>query len=310
MPDYKIPFQPIVAAGLYTEEFWRNWRLPIVVPRAIWQARRIIRRFKPDVVLGTGGYVSAPLVLAAALSKIPIVLQEQNLIPGRATRLLSRFAAAVATGFEGSAKFLNARSVLTGTPVRSEFMRRRTQFPRTPQRILVLGGSQGAHRINRAVTGALDWIVVKRGMQLEHQTGSADLRESEAARAALPRAAQDRYRPFAFTSEVAEKIHSADLVISRAGASTLSEVSSVGIPMILIPYRFAGGHQKANARALLEAGAVRVIDDENCDAEHLAEVLGSVSQPDSYGGMVRSMASQGRPDAADRVVDLLYEVRG
>jgi UDP-N-acetylglucosamine--N-acetylmuramyl-(pentapeptide) pyrophosphoryl-undecaprenol N-acetylglucosamine transferase len=310
VPTYKIPFEPIVAAGLYTEEFWRNWRLPIIIPRAVWQARGILRRFRPDVVLGTGGYVSAPVVLASAMAKLPIVLQEQNLVPGRATRMLSRFAAGVAIAFQGSAKLLKARTVLTGTPVRSEFGRRRSAFPRSPKRVLVLGGSQGAHRINQAIVGALDWMVVKRGLEVEHQTGEADLGLARAAGERLPAATRNRYRPFAFSSEIAGKIYSADLVISRAGASTLSEVSAVGIPMVLVPYPYAGGHQKANARELLEAGAVRVIEDAVCDPEHLVQTLTGVSEPEKYAGLVSAMGSQGRPEAADRVVDLLYEVRG
>ena len=139
---YGMRFAAIPAAPLYTEQVWRNWSLPIVLGSALYQSWRLLDRFKPDVVLGTGGYVSVPLITAAALSRVPIVLQEQNLMPGRATRMLARFARKVATAYPESSRFLRgATTVVTGTPVRTDFWRQKEAFPSRPRRILVLGGS-------------------------------------------------------------------------------------------------------------------------------------------------------------------------
>ena len=159
VPRYGLPFKTIVAAKLDMEQLWRNWSVPFVAPRALWQSARIVRGFGPDVVLGTGGYVSAPLILAAAGLRVPTVLQEQNYLPGRTTRLLARVARVVATGYAESAQYLRAKCVVTGTPVRSEFSTRRSEFPTRPRRLLILGGSQGAHRINEAVAAALPELV-------------------------------------------------------------------------------------------------------------------------------------------------------
>ena len=142
VPRYGLQFKTIVAAKLDMEQPWRNWSVPFIVPWALLQSTGIVREFRPDVVLGTGGYVSAPLVLAAAGLRVPVVLQEQNSLPGRTTRLLSRVARVVATAYPESARHLHAKAVVTGTPVRKEFWARRTDFPSRPGRLLILGGSQ------------------------------------------------------------------------------------------------------------------------------------------------------------------------
>lgn len=309
VPRYGFPFRTIEAPKLDMEQLWRNWSFPLVAPRALWQAWRIVNRFQPSVVLGTGGYVSAPLVVAAAIRRIPVVLQEQNLLPGRTTRWLSRFAAVVATGYEESAPYLHARSVVTGTPVRTEFSRPRTTFPDRPQRLLILGGSQGAHRINEAIAAALPDILGRIGLEVWHQTGSRDLAEMEAVKGSLASPLSGGYHPFAFADELGEKIRSADLVLSRAGASALSEVSAVGIPVILVPGPFAGGHQRLNAEPFVRAGAALMIPNEACDGPRVVnEISLVVDRPELYRNMVEAMRRLGRPRAADDVVGLLRSV--
>src|SRR2546423_3739859 len=155
VPAYGIPLKSVVAAKLDMEERWRNWSVPFVIPRALVQSAQIISEFKPDVVLGTGGYVSAPLIVAAAAFRVPIVLQEQNYLPGRATRWLSRFARVVATTYPESARYVKAPTSVTGTPVPTDFWRRRSEFPDRPRVLLILGGTQGSHRINEAVAEVL-----------------------------------------------------------------------------------------------------------------------------------------------------------
>jgi UDP-N-acetylglucosamine--N-acetylmuramyl-(pentapeptide) pyrophosphoryl-undecaprenol N-acetylglucosamine transferase len=311
IPRHGIPFQAIPAAGLYTDAIWRNLRLPYVMPWAYVLAARAIRRFRPDAVVGTGGYVTVPVILAAARRGLPIVLLEQNLEPGRATRLLARFARAVATAYQESAGYLDGRAVLTGTPVRQDFQVRKHDFPDRPRRLLVLGGSQGALRINQAVAEALPQLLARPDVSVTHQTGARHLAMMETARASLPESQRGRYHPFAFTEDLATALRASDLVLARAGASTLSETSAVGVPMILVPGDFAGGHQRLNARPFEKAGAAMVIANQECDGPRLLRELGAIlDDPERYHRMVLAMAQQGRPQAADAVADLIRGVAG
>ncbi len=309
VPSYGIPFATIAAVKLDMEAPVRNWRVPLVLPRALWQAARVLRRFRPDVVLGTGGYVSGAVILGAAVARVPIVLQEQNYLPGRATRLLARFAAQVATAYPETARYLRAKTVVTGTPVRSEFWRPRTDFPDRPRHLLVLGGSQGAHRINEAVAAALPELLTRSDVSVAHQAGDRDITMLQDLKAGLPDGARDRYDPFAFSPELSERIRAADLVLSRAGASTLSEVSAIGVPMVLVPGPFAGGHQRLNAEPFERAGAAVIIANESCDGETLVRDLAAIiDQPARYRAMVGAMRTLGRPYAAEEVAQMLIEV--
>jgi UDP-N-acetylglucosamine--N-acetylmuramyl-(pentapeptide) pyrophosphoryl-undecaprenol N-acetylglucosamine transferase len=304
VPRYGIPIETIVTAKLDMEQLWRNWRVPFILPRSLWQSARILRRFRPDAVLGTGGYVMAPLIAAAALRRIPIVLQEQNALPGRATRMLSRLARAVATAYPESGRYLRAKAVVTGTPVRADFWKRRTQFPDSPAQLLILGGSQGAHRINQAIAAALPELTEQLGLEVWHQTGERDL-------ASVKGLAGNRYHPFAFAQDLAPRIYAADLVLSRAGASAISEVSAAGIPMVLVPGPFAGGHQRLNIAPYEAAGAAVAIPDAECDGPRVVQVVSEiVHDPSRYSKMVNAMASLGRPAAADAVAGLLREAAG
>jgi UDP-N-acetylglucosamine--N-acetylmuramyl-(pentapeptide) pyrophosphoryl-undecaprenol N-acetylglucosamine transferase len=279
------------------------------MPWAYVLASRAIRRFRPDAVVGTGGYVTVPVILAAARRGLPIVLLEQNLEPGRATRLLARFARAVATAYQESAGYLDGRAVLTGTPVRQDFQVRKPDFPDRPRRLLVLGGSQGALRINQAVAEALPQLLARPDVSVAHQTGPRHLATMETARASLPESQRGRYHPFAFTEDLATALRASDLVLARAGASTLSETSAVGVPMILVPGDFAGGHQRLNARPFETAGAAVVIANQECDGPRLLrELAGILDDPERYRRMVGAMAQLGRPNAADDVADLVRGV--
>src|SRR5438132_465645 len=215
VPDYGVPMETIVAAKLDMEQVWRNWSVPFVVPRALAQAIRIVRRFLPDVVLGTGGYVSAPVILAAAMRRVPVVLQEQNALPGRTTRWLSRVAQVVATAYPETGRYLHSKSVVTGTPVRDAFWKPRTDFPARPRRLLVLGGSQGAHRINQAVLSAVGNLNLITTTELEvwHQTGEKDYAWIQSERDALEEPVRERYHPFKFSNDLPDQIYQADLVL-------------------------------------------------------------------------------------------------
>jgi UDP-N-acetylglucosamine--N-acetylmuramyl-(pentapeptide) pyrophosphoryl-undecaprenol N-acetylglucosamine transferase len=309
IPRHGIPFEPIPAAGLYTDAVWRNLRLPYVVPWAYLLALRAIARFRPNVVIGTGGYVTVPVILAAARRRVPIVLQEQNLAPGRATRLLARFARAVATAYPDSAAYLDGRAVLTGTPVRAEFQVPKTDFPARPRRLLVLGGSQGALRINQALAEALPQLLARPDVIVTHQTGPKHLAGMEAVRAGLAESQRGRYHPFAFSDDLAAVLRASDLLLARAGASTLSEATAIGVPMILVPGDFAGGHQRLNARPIETAGAAVVIANQECDGPRLVRELDAIlDDPARYARMVAAVAGFSRPRAAEAVVELLEAV--
>jgi UDP-N-acetylglucosamine--N-acetylmuramyl-(pentapeptide) pyrophosphoryl-undecaprenol N-acetylglucosamine transferase len=308
VPGYGIPMETIVAAKLDMEQLWRNWSVPFVAPRALIQASGIVRRFRPDVVLGTGGYVSAPVILAAAARRIPVVLQEQNARPGRTTRWLSRVARVVATAYPETGRYLHAKAVVTGTPVREAFRAPRTDFPARPQRLLVLGGSQGAHRINQAVVSAVRDLNLTSKTQLEiwHQTGLRDDAWIQSEHGALDEGVREQYHPFAFSNDLPALVYRADLVLSRAGAGTISEVSATGVPMLLVPGPFAGGHQRLNAEPFERAGAAVVIPNEACDGPHLLEAISTIVHDEAgYSKMVNAMRSMGRPLAADDVAGLL-----
>jgi UDP-N-acetylglucosamine--N-acetylmuramyl-(pentapeptide) pyrophosphoryl-undecaprenol N-acetylglucosamine transferase len=309
IPAYQVPLETIMAPKLDMEQLWRNWSFPFVLPRALLMAGRVVARFRPDVVLGTGGYVSAPVIMAAAMRRIPIVLQEQNYLPGRTTRLLSRVATVVSIAYAESATSIHTRSVVTGTPVRTDFARRRTDFPGRPASLLVLGGSQGARRINRAVVDALPMLVSRGGLEVWHQTGERDFSILREESERLSESVKGRYHPFPFAEDLAAKIYSADLVLARAGAGTLSEVSAAGIPMVLVPGPFAGGHQALNVGPYERAGAAIVLPDAECDGPRLSEVLMAIVEaPDRYARMVAAVHALGRPGAADDVVRILQGV--
>lgn len=306
--SYGMRFAAIPAAPLYTEQVWRNWTLPLVLGAALYRSWRLLDEFKPDVVLGTGGYVSVPLITAAGLSRVPVVLQEQNLMPGRATRVLARFARKVATAYPESSRFLRASAiVVTGTPVRAEFWRRKEDFPDRPRTILVLGGSQGAHRLNQAVGDVLPWLLERPDVAIAHQTGPREIDAMHAIKSTLPEPAAARYEPFAFATDLANRIRAADLVISRAGASTLSEVSAIGVPMLLVPYPHAGGHQRLNVTPYASAGAAIVIADEEVEGRLRGVLTSLIDDPVRYRKMVEAMRGLGRPYAAEEVVRLLHE---
>jgi len=308
VPRHGLRVRTIVAAKLDMEQFWRNWSVPFVGSWALLQSVRIVREFRPDVVLGTGGYVSAPIVLAAAAFRVPIVLQEQNALPGRTTRLLSRVARVVATAYPESARYLHGNSVVTGTPVRKEFWQRRTDFPTRPGRLLILGGSQGAHRINEAVAAALPDVVGSLGLEVWHQTGEREFQRMDALRVSLGPPGL-RYHPFAFDEELARIVYNVDLVFSRAGAGTISEVSAAGIPMVLVPGPFAGGHQRLNVEPYVAAGAAVSIPDAECDGPRLTHELSNIVHDAArYSKMVTAMGSLGRPGAALEVAGLITGV--
>ncbi|HSS60026.1 MAG TPA: undecaprenyldiphospho-muramoylpentapeptide beta-N-acetylglucosaminyltransferase, partial [Candidatus Limnocylindrales bacterium] len=278
VPPEGFRLETIQIRGFDRDALWKNLALPYLVPRAVRAARRIVERFQPDVVLGMGGYVMAPAVEAARRLRIPYVLHEKDVRPGLATRYFARGAAAVCVTLPGTERRLrDVRVVLTGVPLRDGFV------PRTPdvpaRRLLVMGGSQGARRLNEAVWSALDALCA-RYEEVIHVAG-------EQGAEGVARHARDPYRGMTFADDMAALMSRADLIVSRAGVGTIAEAAAVGLPMVLVPGTFGGGHQEENAAAMVEAGAAIRLGDAELTGESLVKALASLDD-DRLRAMARA----------------------
>ena len=298
VPEAGFDLETINVRGLDRDALWKNIALPVVAPAALRSGLRIVERFRPDVVLGMGGYVMAPAVAAARLKRIPYVLHEKDVRPGLATRFFAGGAAVVCTTLPGTEARLRTKRVeLTGVPLREGFQPRTPNVP--PRRLLITGGSQGARHINEAVWGALDELL-RRFAEVVHVAGKqgADGVRSHA---------RPGYRGLEFTGDMPQLMAQADVVVSRAGVGTIAEISAVGLPMVLVPGTFGGGHQEENANAMVDAGAAVRIGDADLDPESLVAALDSLT-PDRLRAMAKASAASGRHDAAKRVMAVLREV--
>ena len=300
--------------GLDVHSLMTMGRAAYQLPLATVAARRLLNDFKADVVLGTAGYVCVPVVTAASMSRIPVVLLEQNARPGRAIRLLSRRAEVVATSFAETAAHLPWAKVMhTGNPIRAEIASRCPGARRDRCRqLLVMGGSQGARRLNQAITGCIPELLREHpGLQVTHQCGSLDSPWVAEAARGLPRELRDRYRVEPFFDDVGTLLSDADLVLMRAGGSSLAECSAMGRPMILVPYPHVGGHQEDNAMPYVRRGAAVHLPDAECTPQRVrSEISTLIRDVDRWRAMAEASVSMGRPDAAERVVDVVRQVAG
>jgi len=300
VPEAGFELETVRVRGLDRDAPWKNLALPVLIPLALRAGLRIVDRFRPDVVLGMGGYVMAPAVAAARMRRIPYVLHEKDVRPGLATRYFAAGAAAVCTTLPGTEKRLNhGHVVLTGVPLRDGFVPRTPNVP--PRVLLVTGGSQGARHINQAVWSVLDGLCA-RFEEVIHVAGAqgvegiAEVRDSH-----------DRYSGLTFSDDMPALMGRADLVVSRAGVGTIAEATAVGLPMILVPGTFGGGHQEENAKAMVEAGAAIQISDSELSGEALMRAIESLDG-DRLRAMAKASAAAGRRDAAKRVLAVLHEV--
>jgi UDP-N-acetylglucosamine--N-acetylmuramyl-(pentapeptide) pyrophosphoryl-undecaprenol N-acetylglucosamine transferase len=299
-------------SGLDTSNVASVARFAAQLPGAVGAARRVIARFGADVVVGGAGYVSVPVVLAARSLHAPVILMEQNAVPGRATRLLARRGSLVAAAFAQTAAYLpRARVVHTGNPVRAEVLATPTrELGQGCEHVLVMGGSQGARRINRAVAGCVETLLrTYPQLRVTHQTGALDTAEMMACAARLPEELRARWELLPFITDVGAAIVAADLVLMRAGGSSVAECAALGRAMILVPYQFAGDHQRFNAAPYVAAGAARLIPDAHCDADWVERELSALIRDSAtWQRMTAASASLGRRDAAARVRELVGEL--
>jgi UDP-N-acetylglucosamine--N-acetylmuramyl-(pentapeptide) pyrophosphoryl-undecaprenol N-acetylglucosamine transferase len=284
-------------------------RLGLSVP----QATAILVRERPAAIFTTGGYVAVPVIIAASSLRIPVVMWEGNVVPGRSVRATARLARAVAVSSGATCAALDlpaARCFETGTPIRElagiDPLAARARFgvPAGDRLLLVFGGSQAVRRFNAAVAGALARLVER--VHVVHVTGDAGYAAALAAREALPTERRERYRPYPFLrDEMTDALVAADLIVGRAGSSTLAEATALGRPLVIVPYPHAGGHQLANALPLVEAGAARLIEDDQFDAAALLEAAAILDDPPAHNAMAAASRALGRPAAAAAVAELV-----
>jgi UDP-N-acetylglucosamine--N-acetylmuramyl-(pentapeptide) pyrophosphoryl-undecaprenol N-acetylglucosamine transferase len=275
------------------------------VPLGIMESMRIIGEFRPDLIIGVGGYASGPPVAAGWLTGRPIVLQEQNLLPGVANRLMAPLARRVYVSFpESASRFGQKKARLVGNPVRQEIREAASRSPRAETdrlTVLILGGSQGAKSINSAVIDALDHLARPEKVCFIHQTGTADEARVQAAYARTGIDAECR----AFFHDVGPILSRADLVICRAGATTVAELTAIGKAIIFIPFPFAADdHQAKNARSLARRGAAEMILESELTGSGLAgRIDAHIRNPEGLAELARRSRAFGRPEAAAAIVD-------
>jgi UDP-N-acetylglucosamine--N-acetylmuramyl-(pentapeptide) pyrophosphoryl-undecaprenol N-acetylglucosamine transferase len=316
VPAAGIPLQRLAARSLRTTDLDVHVVLdPVRLGVSVPQATAILLAERPAAVFTTGGYVAVPVLMAAAPLGIPVVMWDGNVVPGRAVRATARLASALAVSFDATCRALATAApdrpcYVTGTPIRDVAAvdrvaaRERMDIAPGERVLLIFGGSQAVRRFNAAVAGAIDRLVER--VTVIHVTGEDGYAAALTGREGLPDAMRARYRPYPFLrEEMLAALCSADLVIGRAGSSTLAEVSALGLPIVVVPYPHAAGHQRANARSLVEAGAARVVDDEAFDADALIEAAALLEHPAAHARMSAAARSLGRPGAAAAVAELV-----
>jgi UDP-N-acetylglucosamine--N-acetylmuramyl-(pentapeptide) pyrophosphoryl-undecaprenol N-acetylglucosamine transferase len=302
----------IRSAGLKGKSPAERLRATAMLASGAIDAWRVLSRRSPDLVIGVGGYSSGPVVLLAALRRLPTMVLEPNALPGLTNRMLAPFVGAAAVAFASTLPFFRGRGFVSGTPVRGEFLannRLDDVGAHAPVRILIVGGSQGAHAINvAAVEAAAQLAGAPVPLSITHQTGERDL---EMVREGYRRAGVPaRVEPFLF--EMADEMRHADLIVCRAGAMTLAEVSAVGRASLLIPLPSAADdHQRKNAAVLAAAGAADVLDQRDLTAETFADrIVGLARDAERRVRMAVAARSLARPDASRVIVDRALALAG
>ena len=307
IPQMGFPLQFIPAQQLRGRDWLGVVHALVAAGRAVGVAWRIVRKFTPDVIFSIGGYASGPTVVVGWLRRIPCVLLEPNTIPGMTNKLLGRFAAKVCVGFAPATKYFPTRKAIwTGNPVRwsdSESRKDagRTQSEQSYFTLFIFGGSAGARRINQILPQAVGLLgATTTPLRIVHQTGKADYEDVKSLYTTLGVKAE----VVSFIEDMREMYLAADLVVCRAGAMTVAELTSLGKPAILIPYPYAvDDHQRANAEVLVGARAAQMVLDAELTPERVSDELRTlIADRQRLAAMAQAMASLGRPDATMAVV--------
>jgi UDP-N-acetylglucosamine--N-acetylmuramyl-(pentapeptide) pyrophosphoryl-undecaprenol N-acetylglucosamine transferase len=303
VPSRGISFEQLWLRSLRTVDASLNTildplRLAASVPQAMWK----LLRWRPDVIYSTGGYVAIPVLAAAAMLRIPSLLWEGNALPGRSVRLSARLASARSVSFRATRDRLPAPVFVTGTPIRGlhgvdkAAGRARLGLPPDVPVMLVFGGSQAVKRLNDAVAEAIGDLVER--CSVVHIAGDGGIGQAETLRAALPAERRERYRPYAFLlDDMDAALAAADILVGRAGSSSLAESAAAGVPMMVVPYPHAAAHQRANAAEMVEAGAAELVDDADLDGHTLRHACDLLFD-ERRSAMSVAARRLGRPGAA------------
>lgn len=308
VPDNGFQLALINSAGLKNVGFTGKIKGMVVLPRSFWEARKILKEFSPDVVVGAGGYVSGPVLMTAYFMGFPTLVMDSNALPGFTNRRLARFVDKAALTFEAAKPFFGAKGVVTGNPVREEFFDIPQLSPGAKVSVLIFGGSQGARAINAAMAAALPHLLQEAAdLKVVHQTGESDY-ENVRARYAEANWAEADIRPY--ITNMVEAFREADIVISRAGATTCAEVAAAGKASIMVPLPVAADdHQRKNAEAMRSMGAARMILQADLTGERLAaELLELIAAPREIIALGEAARKMARPDAAGATVNLIEDL--
>jgi UDP-N-acetylglucosamine--N-acetylmuramyl-(pentapeptide) pyrophosphoryl-undecaprenol N-acetylglucosamine transferase len=307
VPTSGYPLKLVRVGALKNVSLLTRAKTAFDLPRAVWDASRMLNEFAPDVVIGVGGYASGPAMLAAVMKHIPTLAFEPNVVPGFANRVVARFVTGAAVHFEETAKYFRHAEV-TGVPVRNAFFEIPPKLGGTPT-LLVFGGSQGAHAINQAMIRCLPELQRQAAaIHIIHQTGERDYNEALAAYKSLGDAAE----VFKFIEDMPAAFARADLVVCRSGASTVAEITAAGKPAVFVPFpRAADDHQRVNAETLARQGAAVVVEESRLEGVWLAETIAALLG-DSHRLALMSDAARrlSHPNAARDISELAARVAG
>lgn len=312
VPREGIPFQSIHITGFRRKLSFENIKTIYRFLKGVKDSKRILREFKPDIVIGTGGYVCGPVVYAAAKLNIPTIIHEQNSVPGLTNKFLSRYVKRIAICFhEAKQYFPEEKVVFTGNPRASEVIgkdgirgRISVGLSTTQPTVLIFGGSRGAKPINEAVVKALSDLGGK-SYQILYITGDVHFEDVKKEVELVGNPRNVVIKPF--LHNMPEVLAGVDLVVSRAGATTLAEITSLGIPSILIPSPYVtNNHQEKNARSLSEQGAAQVLLEKNLNNKSLVEHIDHILLNKDHLKEMKTKAKKiGVPDSAHKLYDLM-----
>jgi UDP-N-acetylglucosamine--N-acetylmuramyl-(pentapeptide) pyrophosphoryl-undecaprenol N-acetylglucosamine transferase len=309
VPAAGFPLQFVKIGALNKVGLSTRLKTMFNLPRALFDAGRMLNEFQPDVVIGVGGYASGPAMISALRRRIPTLAFEPNLVPVFANRMIARFVSAAAVHFEQTAQYFR-NPVVTGVPVRPAFFQipRKPYVPATPT-LLVFGGSQGARAINQAMVRAVPELMKRLpGLKVVHQTGERDYDQvyGAYAQAGIPAEVHK------FIDDMPGFFARADLVLCRSGASTVAEIAAAGKPAVFVPFPLAADdHQRRNAEALEQAQAAVVIEETRLDEVWLVDsILALLEDPARLAGMAEAARAMAHPNAAKDIAELAAQVAG
>jgi UDP-N-acetylglucosamine--N-acetylmuramyl-(pentapeptide) pyrophosphoryl-undecaprenol N-acetylglucosamine transferase len=308
VPENGFQLSLIHSAGLKNVGLIGTVKGVMTLPRSFVEARRLLREFRPSVVVGAGGYVSGPVLMMAVVMGIPTLVMDSNALPGFTNRRLARFVDRAALTFNEALPYFGKKGTVTGNPVRKEFFGVKPKQRNGLTSVLIFGGSQGARAINNAMIGALDHLNgTRETMHVVHQTGEADF---DKVRTAYQEHGWETADVRPYISDMMTEFEKADILVCRAGATTCAEIAAAGNAAIMIPLPTAADdHQRKNAEAMQNAGAVKMLIQDQLTPESLASTLRELADsPEEVASMEKAARGLAREDAAEATVDIIEEL--